>query len=79
MATNLVPGDTNRDYDMFLRDRARLTTTRINERPGKRQSKGFINNCDISDDGRYTAFAAMPTDWCRATPTPTRTSSSMTG
>ena len=58
VATNLVPGDTNRDYDMFLRDRARLTTTRINERPGDRQSKGFIDICDISADGRYTAFAA---------------------
>ena len=35
-----------------------MTTTRINERPGDRQSKGFIDNCDISADGRYTAFAA---------------------
>jgi Tol biopolymer transport system component len=57
-ADNLVPGDTNGDYDMFLRDRARLTTTRINVRPRGLQSKGFIDTCDISASGRYVAFDA---------------------
>ena len=57
-ASNLVPGDTNGDYDVFLRDRARSTTMRINLRPGGHQSKGSVFKCDISSDGRLVAFDA---------------------
>ena len=57
-ASNLVPGDTNNQADIFLRDRAKLTTTRINIRPDGKQTKGSVFGCDISNDGRFIAFDA---------------------
>jgi hypothetical protein len=65
-ATNLVPGDTNVAQDIFMRDLAANTTTRVsltyqgNEisdpaRPG-------VNLGSVSSDGRYLAFWSRASD-----------------
>jgi hypothetical protein len=59
-ATNLVAGDTNASADVFVRDVAGATTTRVSlaedglERNGASGLTGF----DLSDDGRYVVFAS---------------------
>lgn len=57
-ATNLVPGDTNNSWDIFLHDRQTGQTSRVS----KTHSGGQANwNCvppSMSADGRYVAFAA---------------------
>ncbi len=61
-ATNLVTGDTNGLEDIFLRDRAAGTTTRITVGPGgvERNGSTFLNFVDsgptISGDGRFVVF-----------------------
>ncbi len=59
-ASNLVPGDTNGRYDVFVRDRESGTTSRVSI-----ASDGTQGNSDsgsyglsISADGRYVAFAS---------------------
>ena len=59
-ASNLVKGDTNQQYDIFVRDRLAKTTTRVSvSNHGKQQ----VGNCEgataISADGRYVVFASM--------------------
>ncbi|MFO1048254.1 MAG: hypothetical protein U1E52_10200 [Geminicoccaceae bacterium] len=55
-ATNLVPGDTNRQTDIFLRDRRLGTLSRINVDSKGRQALGVTFDCDISASGRYIVF-----------------------
>jgi Tol biopolymer transport system component len=55
-ASNLVPGDTNGYYDIFLRDRAQGTTTRISVSSSGGQSNGASFAPAISADGRYVAY-----------------------
>ena len=66
LATNLVAGDTNASADVFVRDVAGATTTRVSlaedglERAG---ASGLLTGTgvggfDISDDGRYVVFAS---------------------
>ncbi|QUQ63397.1 TolB family protein [Kutzneria sp. CA-103260] len=58
-ASNLVPGDTNDESDIFLFDRQASTTTRIDLDPAGRQlSHGTSPNVypTISADGRYIAY-----------------------
>ena len=57
-ATDLVSGDSNGNYDVFLRDRKLHRTTRVSV-----SSKGAEGNGDstlpaISGDGRYVAFVS---------------------
>ena len=56
-SANVVPGDTNDATDFFLRDRATGQTRRINVGPNGEQPGGATGATDISDDGRYVAFA----------------------
>jgi Tol biopolymer transport system component len=61
LATNLVPGDTNDDFDMFLVDHQTLTVTRLNVLPtGEQDPAGSTPAVRpaISADGRYVAFAS---------------------
>ncbi|HET7486641.1 MAG TPA: hypothetical protein VFJ85_01835 [Acidimicrobiales bacterium] len=60
-ATNLVAGDTNGQTDVFLRDRAAGTTTRISKLPNGSQSAGSSLEPAISADGRFVAFSQAPT------------------
>jgi Tol biopolymer transport system component len=55
-ATNLVAADTNGQIDVFLRDTASNTTSRVNVSTGGAQATGPSGNADISSDGRYVAF-----------------------
>jgi hypothetical protein len=61
-ATNLVSGDTNAMYDIFVRDRQTGTTTLV-----ARDSAGVVGNGPseyptISSDGRYVAFHSIATN-----------------
>jgi Tol biopolymer transport system component len=61
-ATNLVSGDTNGAYDIFVRDRQTGTTTLVS-----RSSAGVVGDEGsaepaISGDGRYVAFFSSATN-----------------
>ena len=58
-ASNLVPGDTNNDYDVFLRDRLAGTTERINLGPGGVQANDTSSTVAISADGRYVLLQLL--------------------
>ena len=56
-ASNLVRGDTNRDFDVFVRDRRRGTTRRVSVSSSERQGNDFSGEyATISYEGRYVAF-----------------------
>jgi hypothetical protein len=55
-APNLVPGDTNDVFDVFVRDRLLGQTTRVSVGPGGAQSNAVSTAHQISADGRYVAF-----------------------
>ncbi len=55
-ATNLVAGDTNGDYDVFVRDRANNTTERVSLDSNEAQGDYSSVLPSISADGRYVAF-----------------------
>ncbi|MGP0593888.1 FG-GAP-like repeat-containing protein [Nitrospira sp. T9] len=55
-ATNLVPGDTNGEGDVFVHDRQTNTTTRMSVTTGGVQGNDFSCNPAISQDGRIVGF-----------------------
>jgi Tol biopolymer transport system component len=57
-ANNLVAGDTNAAWDIFLRDRLNGTTERISVNSAGQQGNGLCGlfGISISNDGRYVAF-----------------------
>ncbi|MHB8516683.1 MAG: hypothetical protein ACYDCT_15020, partial [Dehalococcoidia bacterium] len=55
-AANLVPLDTNRATDVFVRDRATGTTRRVSVSSAGVQADGDSDNPVLSADGRYVAF-----------------------
>lgn len=56
-ATNLVTGDTNSRYDVFVHDRQTGTTTRVSVGSGGTQATGGDSfHPTLSTDGRYVAF-----------------------
>lgn len=60
-ASNLVPGDTNGRYDVFIRDRQNGTTTLVSggiSGPGN----GDAFDPSVSADGRYVAFYSKATN-----------------
>jgi Tol biopolymer transport system component len=64
-ATNLVPGDTNRRPDAFVRDRATGTTVRVDVRGNGGQARGGFDGVvqvALSADGRVAAFESDATD-----------------
>ena len=69
-ATNLVPGDTNGQADIFVRD-LRLRTTEcasvaFNGFPGNGGSRA----AQISEDGRFVSFTTSSSDLIQGFPTP---------
>lgn len=60
LASNLVPGDFNGTWDVFLRDRLTGETRRLSSRPGNDPSPFPIDEAHLSmsADGRYVAFAS---------------------
>jgi len=60
-ASNLVPGDTNGVWDVFVRDRPSGRTTRVSVDSGGAQGNGGSFSPSISADGRFVAFASEAT------------------
>ena len=58
-ASNLVPGDTNNQSDIFVRDRQLEILQRVNLGVGGEQALGGAsNNPSISNDGRFVQFTS---------------------
>jgi len=61
-ADNLVPGDTNGTYDLFIRDRQMATTERISVSTSGEQGNGYTgytaSGLAMSGDGRFVAFSS---------------------
>jgi len=55
-ADNLVPGDTNANPDIFLRDLLTETTVRLSVSSTGAQAEGFSSYPAISGDGRHVSF-----------------------
>jgi Tol biopolymer transport system component len=55
-ATNLVPGDTNDQADVFVHDRLMGTTERVSVNSAEGQANGGSIRSAISADGRFVAF-----------------------
>jgi uncharacterized repeat protein (TIGR01451 family) len=69
-ADNLVPGDANMVADVFVRDRLSGTTERVSVSSKGREGDGHSGlagtaGADISDDGRFVAFASDATSFAR--------------
>ena len=61
-ASNLVPGDTNNTYDVFVRDIQTGTTGRVSVGPNASQANAQSQSPAISMDGRYIAFTSYATN-----------------
>ncbi len=61
-ATNLVSGDTNGTWDVFVHDRQTGQTTRVSVRSNGTQGNGASGLPSISTDGRYVAFESGATN-----------------
>jgi Tol biopolymer transport system component len=61
LASHLVTGDTNWNWDVFVRDRQSGTTERVSVDSGGAQGDDGSNDPSLSADGRFVAF------WSRAT------------
>jgi Ca2+-binding RTX toxin-like protein len=57
-AFNIVPGDTNNIFDIFVRDTLTNTTTRVSVDSAGNQGNGGSDNPSISADGRFVAFSS---------------------
>jgi Tol biopolymer transport system component len=64
LASNLVPNDTNRVRDVFVRDRFTQETQRVSVGNG-RQANKQSRVLDISATGRYVVFASSATNLVR--------------
>lgn len=58
-ATNLVPGDTNEAWDVFVRDRVKRRTARVSVGQGGAQGNGGSGEGPISANGRFVAFTSF--------------------
>ncbi|MFJ7906603.1 TolB family protein [Kitasatospora sp. NPDC096204] len=58
LASNLVPSDTNRLYDVFVRDLWTHRTERVSLADDGAQLDGSSSQAAISADGRYVAFSS---------------------
>ena len=61
-ATDLVPGDTNGQVDVFVRDRSTGTTQRVSVSSTGAQADLGSSGPAISADGRYVVFASSATN-----------------
>jgi len=62
VAANLVAGDTNGAWDIFIRDRAKRETERVSIGSRGAQADGNSYNPSISAGGRFVAFASVATN-----------------
>jgi Tol biopolymer transport system component len=61
-AANLVPGDTNDERDVFVRDLAAGLTSRVSVSSTGVEGNGQSFSASISDDGRWIAFESQSTN-----------------
>lgn len=61
-ASDLVPGDTNGQPDIFVRDRQTGVTERVNVSSSGAQSSGGVGRMRLSSDGRYVVFESDAPD-----------------
>jgi Tol biopolymer transport system component len=62
-ASNLVRGDTNRAFDIFVRDRKTSKTRRVSvSNRGRQANAESFGPESISPDGRYVAFGSLATN-----------------
>jgi len=61
-ATNLVAGDTNGVYDIFVHDRQTGRTTRVSVNSSGIQGNAYSDQPSISADGRHVAFESLATN-----------------
>jgi Tol biopolymer transport system component len=61
-ASDLVPGDTNGQWDVFVHDRVNKTTERVSVASDGTEANGSMGFTAISDDGRYVAFGDFATN-----------------
>ena len=61
-ASDLVPGDTNGRFDVFVRDRQTATTERVSVGSWGEQGNDHSDGWSISADGRYVAFSSFATN-----------------
>ncbi|MDO8950730.1 MAG: zinc ribbon domain-containing protein [Actinomycetota bacterium] len=59
-SSNLVPGDTNDNWDVFVHDRRTGETTRVSVDSAGAQLSAYSSWPSISGDGRYVAFMSNP-------------------
>lgn len=59
LASNLVGGDTNGLWDIFVRDLLTGVTERVSVGPSGAQANGNSGQPCISDDGRFVAFESL--------------------
>jgi IPT/TIG domain-containing protein len=59
IASNLVPGDTNNSYDVFVHDRQTGATERVSVDTSGGQGNAFSYLPAISGDGRFVAFQSL--------------------
>ena len=59
LATNLVTGDTNNAWDIFVHDRQTGQTSRVSVASGGTEGNGESRSPAISADGRYVAFRSL--------------------
>jgi Tol biopolymer transport system component len=60
--TNLVPGDTNNSYDVYVRDRLLGTTEMASVDSNGQEGDNASYNSMISPDGRYVVFQSRSTN-----------------
>ncbi len=61
-ASNLVPGDTSGERDVFVHDRQTGNTTRVSVSSSGEQGNWYSLHPSISRDGRYVAFESVATN-----------------
>src|SRR5438067_51432 len=61
-ATNLVPGDTNGQSDVFVHDRQTRTTERVSVASAGIEGHGWSDRPAISANGRFVAFVSAAPD-----------------
>ena len=62
LASNLVGGDSNGTWDVFVRDRRAKTTKRLSVSSGGAQGDGISFDAWFSADGHFVAFISAATD-----------------
>jgi Tol biopolymer transport system component len=61
-ASNLVAGDTNNTWDVFVRDRKAQLTRRVSVGPGGQQANNGRSYTAISAHGRFVTFVSFATN-----------------